>query len=304
LVASNTTVTGTIIGKDDNRPWINAVVTATFFPAYGFTGNYDWGGVSYNALPPVTAVADSNGFFTMLVPDNLTISPANTRWTFTFQPAATAQGFTSVPITVTGPTMDITTLVQNTIEAIQIDPLLMASAYVDAEVNALPGFGHLYFNMTNQILRYWNNINGGQWGSLMGSVPIYINAQLVTDSVPPTFTLIDLNTIVETGYYSIHGVINGPVGLIPWDSPGDPHNGQFNVGLEVIQGGGVDQASGIFSAQRCWDITAWGSPPNTWIRVVRAWDPNNPTDPSHWSDWWLLTMTEAGTNTPSEETQW
>lgn len=233
--AQSTTVTGQIT-DESGTPWINAEVTASFFPTPGFSGKYTWEGNQYQALPSVIARASNSGALSISVPSNTAITPANSKWVFSICPIASLVCQTTAPVSVTGSSQDITELISKTIPNIAINPTGTQFAYNDDEVLPMPGMGQLYYRTTDNTLRQWNGeawvaVGGGSAnisGQSPGELSVAATATSIASTVPFS-TFLQTATLTTSQTVNIPNVSSGAGGgFVKFISPNISGEGTFS----------------------------------------------------------------------------
>jgi hypothetical protein len=158
----STTVTGTLVDST-GTPWLNAQVTATFYPTPGKQGPFIWSGGAL-VTNPAPVVASNSGAFSISLPSNTSISPANSQWSISVCPAASMQCVVLLT-PVTGNTQDISALfTQGTIPPGNVAPLQVPRAYNTNEAFPVtPAPGAMLWDVTTLNFQYWN---GTAWSTL------------------------------------------------------------------------------------------------------------------------------------------
>lgn len=160
---SYTTVTATLMDSS-SQIWVNATWTTEFAKPPGNNGNFTNSGTPIT--PNQTGVANASGVFTVVLDNNLAVSPAGSGWKFTICPNATVAACSTIVLTINGVTEDVSAA----INAILIVPVvnsapMIARAYNDTEVNG--SYGALYINSVSNTLKQCIQIacNGSGWNT-------------------------------------------------------------------------------------------------------------------------------------------
>jgi hypothetical protein len=164
-LAQSTTVSGNVTDLG-GQVWSNGTVVASFVPAPGTSlGQYTWSGGTFNPGLSITAGINGSGNYTMSIPSNTVIIPANSKWTFTANSGTTSLETGTVTTTVTGATQTVNFAPP----AISISAGPNAVAYVDGEVSA--NIGQSYYSLTLSTLRLCTTVVGSSctvWSTIGG----------------------------------------------------------------------------------------------------------------------------------------
>jgi hypothetical protein len=168
-----TLVSGTI-QDSSGQNWAGGNIQFVFYPApTNPSGPYTWSGGAFNPSQPIPATGKiglnaSGSFSGVSVPDNNTILPSGSQWAVTVCPAATATCY-SVTMTITGPTLNLSSLVIPPPISVNASNFVFLAAYQDTEIVNAP-LGASYFNLTSETVRVcagptlpctWENVGGG-----------------------------------------------------------------------------------------------------------------------------------------------
>lgn len=171
LKAQTTSVSMTVVDPS-TQVWANGFITYTFSPAPGYPGPYQWQGANLPSiyLTPQTATLNGSGVTTISIPDNNTITPANSSWAFVVCSNTSFQ-CASIKIPVSGASEDISSIINAALVAINLPATTFPRAYTTTEITLNPQQGGLFYNATLQCLEFWN---GTVWGCLaQGSTPFF-----------------------------------------------------------------------------------------------------------------------------------
>jgi len=168
-VTNSTTQVSATLKDLGGTVWANANVMISFVPAPNIPGPYFWGDIGGDGdwIVIHNITADANGFFTLGLQDNTTVTPAGSMWRFTIAPNAT-QPAVIFTLMLAGSAMDISSVftsqsyqLQNT----QVMSMFVPRAYGDNEVAVPPNAGQLYYDSTNHQLKMWTS---GGWHPIFG----------------------------------------------------------------------------------------------------------------------------------------
>lgn len=165
LGAQNTNVAATITDSS-GQVWANGSYSITFVPNPTQPGPYYWQGVRFT---PEKYTGAMNGAGTMAVtlPDNSTISPAGSQWSFVLC-ANTSAPCSTLTTPVSGTSQDFSSQFSSTVTPPVVFATPLVRAYSSSEVYPPPLFqGGQYYNVTSNIPFFWT---GTQWISLGGTV--------------------------------------------------------------------------------------------------------------------------------------
>jgi hypothetical protein len=149
-IGTCTTVTATLT-DNSTQAWSFATVTINLVKPFGYAGQMLNNGVPVNS-PQNNIQADGTGTFTISLDDNVALTPAGSKWIFTFCPNATVANCSQLTQIVTGGSMNLSSIITNvlTIPIVNSTPTIYR-AYSDTE--ALGGQGSLYWRTTDNTLR-------------------------------------------------------------------------------------------------------------------------------------------------------
>jgi len=157
-----TVVTGTLVDSLGQK-WANAPVQFIFFPTPGSPGPFTVGGVDFVKMPSML-MTDANGFFTITLPSNSEITPANSQWQMIVGPNST---YPAIVLNIYMPSgaFDVSSFFTNSGAIKQVQSLFVPRAYTDSEVIVPPNVGQLYYNTTEKQLKYYES---GNWVPIGG----------------------------------------------------------------------------------------------------------------------------------------
>jgi uncharacterized cupin superfamily protein len=144
-LAQSTTVSGTITDLG-GQAWNNGSYQIAFY-TNGTIGPYFQSGTPFNPNTSFSGFMNSSGAFSLSVPSNTSITPANTLWRFTVCPAASANCF-STNISVTGASMNVSGLIVPPAIQVSASAFNQPTAYSDSEIVG-PVIGFTYYNLTD-----------------------------------------------------------------------------------------------------------------------------------------------------------
>jgi len=152
-----TTVTGTVV---DNlgQIWSKATILAIFRPNPNASQNVIWLGGALTTIQ-IAVQANTLGQFSIVLPDNNTISPSGSQWTFIISPNATmpASVFSA---TVTGSMMTLNFQIAQNVFSTQIAATPVPLSYNPTAETILPlNQGALVYNTTTNQLMFWDGTN-------------------------------------------------------------------------------------------------------------------------------------------------
>src|SRR5579859_336402 len=169
--AQITTVTGTI-SSPDGFLLVGGSITANFTPINGqincaqslISGQRM--GTANNPCT-VTATMDNTGTFTMNLTDDHRINPQGGQWSFSVCPPINSPCQT-VLVDIFGATQDISNSINNALTPMTGSALNLPQFFADSEIpNSGPNM--VYYNVTSNVIRYYNGIS---WGNISsGSLP-------------------------------------------------------------------------------------------------------------------------------------
>lgn len=142
----STTVTGNVTDLG-GQIWSKGSVVATFVPSGGTQPNqYTWTGGAFNGQA-ITALTDSSGNYSLSLPSNTELVPANSKWTLTANSGTTALATGTATLIISGVSQTVNFAPPTLI--ISAGP--GAVAYTDSEVAAQ--YGQTYYSITLGALR-------------------------------------------------------------------------------------------------------------------------------------------------------
>ncbi|MGA8730306.1 MAG: hypothetical protein WB608_16245 [Terracidiphilus sp.] len=174
LAAHATTVAATVVDSDSTA-WANGACSALYAPIPNYSGPlYNTLTGAQITLNPVSCTLNSSGVMSVtLVPSanvygtnyNLGPSPGVI---FTVCSAATGNKcYSTVPVSISGSSQDVSTQINAVIKAPRIAALLpLAQAYNDTEAPLVTGAANQYFRLSDGTSRC--SANGGAWGPCNG----------------------------------------------------------------------------------------------------------------------------------------
>lgn len=229
-----TTVTATLLDSSA-QVWANASWTTEFSKPAGNNGPFNNNGV------PITAnqngVANASGVFTVVLDNNLAVSPAGSGWKFTICPNATVALCNTIVLTIFGTSVDVSSQLNAVLTVPVVNTTqIIARAYNDTEVNA--SYGALYINSISNTLKQCIqiNCNGSGWASFgVSSNNPTFTGTLTVPCVKFNFDLTNDSTLCSqpgTGHINLLlPSTGGTLALAGSSSPGAPTNSvQFNTG--------------------------------------------------------------------------
>lgn len=164
-LGQTTAVTATL--QDSNgQLWANGSYTITFVPTPGIPGPFYWQG---NVFAPQVYRGSMNGsgVLSVTLPDNFTITPSGSQWSFVLC-SNTSAPCSTIVVPVTGTTEDFSSTFSSRITPPMLFSAPMPRAYSSAEIyTPPPNQGGQYFNVGNSIPYFWN---GTTWINLGGTV--------------------------------------------------------------------------------------------------------------------------------------
>src|SRR5882724_5243062 len=172
LYGQSTAVTATITDSD-GQTWNNGSYVITFVPVPGRPGPYFLDGQPFT--PQVyNGFLSGAGVLTVSLPSSDHITPSGSQWQLIINPNATS-GSISVPLSITGITLDLTSVLSSFAKGPRFPAGPSAYGYLDLEVFPIPLPGGLYFNVTQQVARQWDgtiwrNLTGGGSGTVVGQL--------------------------------------------------------------------------------------------------------------------------------------
>lgn len=265
--SQNTSLTATI-QDSAGQTWANGTFSVTFFPVPNFPNNYQWQGSKF---VPKTYSGTMNGSGTMTVtlPDNNTITPAGTQWSFVLCPNATAS-CTTVTTPVTGSSEDLSSLFSSRVVPPIIYAAPMPRAYSSSEVTNPPGNqGGQFYQVVDNVPYFWT---GSQWIALGGTVSsvglsmpsiFSCTGSPITGSGTITCTLV--SETANTVFAAPNGSSGTPVfrALVAADIPSLPYiptGGQAgSVANFLTPGTGLSGSAFNGSAAETWTINGTGT---------------------------------------------
>lgn len=150
----NTNVSATVTDSD-NISWFNGSWSAQLYNPRGGIVNYISTGQPVQTA--FAGVLDGTGSFTQVMPNNLALAPAGTGWQFTICPFASSVCTITTPITVTGASQNLSSILATQIKPPRFPALGTGYyGYSDVEINTTPNPGGSYFNVLNNSVEYWN----------------------------------------------------------------------------------------------------------------------------------------------------
>ena len=168
VFGQSTAVTATITDTS-GQTWNLGSYSFSFYPApTNPQGPYFWTGGAFNPSQPISGAISSSGTFAVSVPDNRTITPSGSQWTATVCPAASTSQCYSKTFTVTGATMDISSLLIPPPPQVKAVVEAQVSAYRDAEI-VNPNLGTTYFNLMDNTIHACTVALPCTWVSIGGS---------------------------------------------------------------------------------------------------------------------------------------
>lgn len=167
IFAQNYTTVTAMLQDSSTQIWANATWTTEFSKPPGVNVPFNNHGVAITANQ--TGTADASGIFTVVLDDNLQVSPAGSGWKFTICPNATVTSCNTIVLTITGTTQNITSQLNPilTVPVVNAAPVI-ARAYNDSEAHGT--YGALYLNSVTNTLKSCNSLvcNGSGWVTVGG----------------------------------------------------------------------------------------------------------------------------------------
>lgn len=287
VAAGETTVSATLVDLG-GITWENALVTINFVPAPNIPGPYMWQGGTFSLRPQLTA--DSNGYFSITLPDNLTITPAGSMWQFVIAPAATMPAVV-FQLMVAGASMDLSSVFTSQSYQVSlgiVQSLPLPRAYTDSDVATPPNTGQIYWNSTDQRIRVWGTRSDGTLG---WSAPNDIQTIDVVSG--NTLNMDDYRTTVTYAF-----VENGPTHGIPNPSDSTFQNTNLLLFVYNLRGTAIvnigDPGYVIQMLHECNDVdqARW------WKRRYSNYGPGATTIPFSWSQWARFKSTDEVPSVP------
>lgn len=166
MFGQSSTVSTTGVIDTDGFTWIGGTYNIQFKPNPSFPGinQYVWSGGNLQQNLQFSGTLDSSGAFSVSIPDNTTITPAGSQWTFTICPNATTGCF-NTSLSVNGATFPVTTQLNALANGPRFPVSVSAHGYADVEISPVPLPGGMYYNVTLAVQRQWN---GTAWTTLGG----------------------------------------------------------------------------------------------------------------------------------------
>src|SRR5579875_1029257 len=267
MASAQTTVLTVSVTDSTGQIWANGTWQATFFPVPNFPNNYRWQGSAF--VPQVySGTMDNTGTFTVTLPDNNTITPAGTQWSFSVCPNATAS-CTVIVTPVTGATENLSSLFSSRVNPPVIYAAPMPRAYSSSEVTQPPGLhGGQFYQVTNNVPYFWT---GSQWiniGGTVTSVGLSMPSS-VFSGCTPTITVSGTITctFASQSANTVFAAPNGSSGvpsfraIVPADIPTLNQNttGQAgSVANSLTPGAGLSGSPFNGSSAQTWTLAASG----------------------------------------------
>lgn len=227
--ASNTLVTATVTDTN-GQAYSYGFVTATFRPTPNVPGPYTVNGASFTKT--LTASLDASGSFTITLTDNHTIQPANSKWAFTVCSSASVQCF-DANVDVTGANQDLSATLSTASTPIGSISALpgLSRAYANSQISG--GFGTIYYNILNNVIRVnngsltapnWQDVGGGSGTDCSSAVSdevLFINVATCTGTNDFTYANGEINLggntdggelyVAQTGFTSFTDITGGQI---------------------------------------------------------------------------------------------
>lgn len=196
---SFTTVSATVVDSDGIH-WFRGSWNLTFVPN---PSNPNLSQYLVDGTTPLSpsvisqkGTLDANGFFTLSLYDNTTVTPAGSSWRLTICPLSSAPcGFYN--FAAAGASLDISSALTFLLPPPRFFATYPNYGYSDIEVILTNRPGATYYNVTIEAQKYYNDLTG-TWGVYSPSMTMG--------------TGVDLNTIQSSGvyYFPSGGYLNAP----------------------------------------------------------------------------------------------
>ena len=168
-----TSVSGTVTDTS-GQTWNSGNYTFAFYPSpINPIGPYNWSGGAFSPSVPIVGNLTASGQISAIaLPSNTSIVPSGSQWTVTVCPAATASQCFSKTFVVTGPSMDISSLLTPPPPNVTAAVTSQLSAYQDSEISGAK-LGTTYYNLLDSTIHVctisipctWVSVAGGGSGS-------------------------------------------------------------------------------------------------------------------------------------------
>jgi hypothetical protein len=151
VFAQSTVVSG-VITDSSSQVWFGGSYQFTFYPAPSNpSGAYFWNGAPFNTSQVFKGALNSSGAFSVSIPANSSITPSGSQWSVQVCSAASANCYTTT-LTITGATMNISSLVVPPPITVNAAGISQLSAYQDSQITNA-SLGTTYFNLTTGTVR-------------------------------------------------------------------------------------------------------------------------------------------------------
>jgi hypothetical protein len=181
--AQSTTVSSTGVVDTDGFTWAGGTYSIQFSPAPNFPNPSSYGWTGGTLVTSYTGSLDSNGAFSVSIPDSTKISPSNSQWFFMICPVAPTGCFTLLT-PVSGTTENLTTA----LNAVAQGPRFTAGStnygYGTVELSSGKLPGTMFYNVTNSTCNQWS---GSAWVSCVSGT-VALPASQKNLAVPAVYT--------------------------------------------------------------------------------------------------------------------
>lgn len=256
-----TTVSATVVDSD-GQAWMRGIWKLEFIPALGHPNltQYQVDGTSPLSASVISqnGVMDNSGFFSVTLYDNTTITPSGSSWKLTICPLSSAPcGFYT--FAASGASLNISGALTFLLPAPRFLGIYPNYGYADFEVTPSNKPGSTYYNVVQQVQKYYNDQT--QTWAIVGTGPAGTPGTPGAPSATPPIIITTPNTDLNT--YTTSGVYYIEQGTGP-NTPSNTPNSDMAI-LEVFAHTSPT-FQGPFILQRLWlSQDSWsGAAPGRW----------------------------------------
>lgn len=246
-VGSCTTVSGTIVDSS-TQIWSAATITANIVPPFNNPAQLLNNGSPITS-PTTSTTTDNSGNFSFSLDNNAVVTPSGSQWNFTICPNATVNTCSTVKLTITGASMNISTQINNAIALpiVNTSPSIFR-AYGDTE--AFGGQGAVYWRSIDNTFRGCAQTlcSGSGWVAVGGSGGLGTVTNFSANSTALAALFSTNVTNATTVPSLIFSLVNAPAFSVYGNLTGSPASPSFltvqGTDSKVLSSGTVSGSAG------------------------------------------------------------